>query len=55
MSSLTPRADDSKLIRKPKDIVTRQPTTTQRRRSGLSAAGTRLSRSLVKRLKLAGW
>jgi hypothetical protein len=29
MSSLTPRADDSKLLRKDKDIVTRLPTTRQ--------------------------
>jgi hypothetical protein len=29
VGSMTPRADDSRLIRKPKDIVTRQPTTRQ--------------------------
>jgi hypothetical protein len=55
MSSLTPRADDSKLIRKPKEILTRLPTTKQRRRSGLSAAGTRLAQSRLKKLMKEGW
>jgi hypothetical protein len=55
MGSLTPRADDSRLIRKSKEILTRQPTTRQRKRSGLSAAGTKLAQSRLKKLIQEGW
>jgi hypothetical protein len=55
MGSLTPRADDSRLIRKSKEILTRQPTTKQRKRSGLIAVGTKLAQSRLKKLIQEGW
>jgi hypothetical protein len=55
MSSLAPRADSSAHVRKDKEIQVKLTKAQQRKRSGLIAAGTRLSKSLVERLKREGW